>query len=300
LIAINNKIRVGSRESKLAVIQSEIVIDYIKKNNKNIEVELITMTTTGDTILNSSLSKIGGKGLFVKELDKALIENKIDIAVHSLKDMPIDENDKLPIIAFSKRENPRDVLILPKNTDYIDKNKPIGSSSLRRTLQLKNIYKDLKFESIRGNVITRLDKLDSGKYSAIVLAYAGIKRLGLEERINKVFDIDEIIPSAGQGIIAVQGRYGEDYSYLKGFNDKNSQYCAEAERSFIRELNGGCSSPIAAYCEVFEDNLNIVGLYYNKYNQCVKESLTGKCNDAEKIGINLAEILKSKIISEKK
>lgn len=289
---MNKIIRVGSRESKLAVIQTQIVIDYIKKNNPNIEVELITMKTTGDVILDKSLDKIGGKGLFVKELDKALINKKIDISVHSLKDMPAEENDALPIIAYSKRENPRDVIIFPKKEKNINNQKPIGCSSLRRILQLKRIYNDFEFKPIRGNVITRLQKLDSGEYAALVLAYAGIKRLGLEDRINKVFSTSEIIPAAGQGIIAVQGRKNENYDFLKGFEDKNSRYAAIAERSFIKALDGGCSSPVAAYCEVIKDTINLTGLYYDTNNNCIIKSLSGNIEEAEILGINLSKIVK--------
>ena len=207
------KLRVGSRESKLAVVQSQIIIDCIKKHHPDLEIEFITMKTTGDKILDKALDKIGGKGLFVKELDKALIENKIDIAIHSLKDMPMEVNKELPIIAYSKREDPRDVLILPKDNLELNPDRPIGCSSLRRTLQIKKLYPDMQIKPIRGNVLTRLDKLDQGEFSALILAAAGIKRLKLEERITKEFTIQESLPAAGQGILAIQGRKGEDYSF---------------------------------------------------------------------------------------
>ena len=175
------KIRVGSRDSKLAVVQSEIIMDLIKKSHPELELELITMKTTGDLILDRSLDKVGGKGLFVKELDHALRDGKIDIAIHSLKDMPMETPEDLPLVAFSKREDPRDVLVLPQGADNPDAEKPIGSSSARRNLQMKKLY-DIPTSSVRGNVITRLNKLDRGDYSALVLAFAGLKRLDLEER----------------------------------------------------------------------------------------------------------------------
>ncbi|PXV95791.1 hydroxymethylbilane synthase [Lachnotalea glycerini] len=255
------KLRVGSRESKLAVVQSQIIIDCIKKHHPDLEIEFITMKTTGDKILDKALDKIGGKGLFVKELDKALIENKIDIAIHSLKDMPMEINKELPIIAYSKREDPRDVLILPKDNLELNPDRPIGCSSLRRTLQIKKLYPDMQIKPIRGNVLTRLDKLDQGEFSALILAAAGIKRLKLEERITKEFTIQESLPAAGQGILAIQGRKGEDYSFLSCVNDNESEIAALCERAFVRELNGGCSSPIAAFATIENERIVLNCMY---------------------------------------
>ena len=193
------KVVIGSRESRLAVIQSEIVKKYIEEHSPDIQVEILTMKTTGDIILDRTLDKVGGKGLFVKELDKALMEKRSDISVHSLKDMPMEVPEELPLAAYSKREDPRDVLVLPKGQETMDKTKPIGCSSLRRILQLKEIFPDMEFKSVRGNVLTRLKKLDDGEYGALVLAAAGLKRLGLEDRISRYFTVSEIIPAAGQG-----------------------------------------------------------------------------------------------------
>ena len=285
------KIKIGSRESKLAVEQSNIVIREIKEKYSNIDIELVTMKTTGVIILDKTLDKIGGKGLFIKELDRALIDGKTDISIHSLKDMPIDIDDSLPIIAYLKRENPLDVLILPKGISYINIKKPIGSSSKRRVYQLKKLYPEYSFKPIRGNVLTRLEKLDKGEYSALVLAYAGIKRLGLEDRIYKVFSSYEIIPACGQGIIAIQGKKGQDYSYLKFLNDKNSEYEAKCERSFVKELNGGCSLPISAFARIKENNIILKGFYADENNYVIKE-VTGNKEDYEKIGINLAKEFK--------
>lgn len=208
------KIIIGSRESRLAVVQSEMVKKAIENSGNGVEAEICTMKTTGDKILDRTLDKIGGKGLFVKELDKALLDKRTDISVHSLKDMPMEVSEELPLLAFSKREDPRDVLVLPKGTDTLDKTKPIGCSSLRRILQLKELYPDMECKSVRGNVQTRLAKLDSGEYSGLILAAAGLKRLGLKNRISRYFEPEEMIPAAGQGILAVQGRRGEDLSLI--------------------------------------------------------------------------------------
>lgn len=205
---------IGSRESRLAVIQSEMVRDYIEKNNKGLKAELLTMKTTGDIILDRTLDKVGGKGLFVKELDRALLDGRSQLSVHSLKDMPMEVPEELPLLAFSKREDPRDALVLPEGVTELDKTKPIGCSSLRRTLQLGELFPDMECKSVRGNVQTRLGKLDSGEYSALVLAAAGLKRLGLTHRISRYFEPEEMLPAAGQGILTVQGRKGRDYSYL--------------------------------------------------------------------------------------
>lgn len=211
----NKKIIIGSRESRLAVVQSEMVRAFIQKKLPDTQVELLTMKTTGDKILDRTLDQVGGKGLFVKELDRALLSGRSDLSVHSLKDMPMEVDERLPLLAFSSREDERDALVLPQGVAELDIQKPIGCSSLRRTLQLKKLYPQMEFKSIRGNVQTRLAKLDAGEYSALVLAAAGLKRLGLEERISRYFTPEEVIPAAGQGILAVQGRAGEDYSYLK-------------------------------------------------------------------------------------
>lgn len=288
------KLRIGSRDSKLAVKQSNMVIDQILKNHKDIDIELITMKTTGDIILDKTLDKIGGKGLFLKELDKALIDNKTDISVHSLKDMPMDIDEDMPILAYLERENPLDVLILPKGKTEIDKTKPIGSSSKRRVLQLEKLYPECYFKPVRGNLQTRLQKLDNGEYSALVLAYAGIKRLGLEDRIFKIFSSEEIIPACGQGIIAVQGKKGQEYPFIKELNNKKAEYEARCERAFVRELDGGCSLPICAYAILEGDEINLTGFYADDNNYII-EKMTSKKEDFEKIGIELAKKVKELI-----
>ena len=286
-------VRIGTRESILAVIQSEMVGQYLTE--KGIEYELVTMKTTGDKILNKTLDKIGGKGLFVKELDHALIDGRSDISVHSLKDLPMEVPEELPVIAFSKREDPRDVLVLPEGAEEIDFSKPIGSSSFRRRIQIEKLYPQARVESVRGNVQTRLRKLDEGQYGALVLAAAGLIRLGLEDRIYKYFEPEEILPAAGQGVLAVQGREGEDYSWAAGYNDIKTEREVLAERAFVRWLDGGCSSPIAAFAVCGEDELTIEGLYYDDATgKWHRESASGAPDKAEELGIALAKTMKGR------
>ncbi|HEX3021895.1 MAG TPA: hydroxymethylbilane synthase [Lachnospiraceae bacterium] len=291
---MRRKIRIGSRDSKLAVTQSEIIMDSIRKAHPDIELELITMKTTGDRILDRSLDKVGGKGLFVKELDQALLEERIDISVHSLKDMPMEIPEELPLVAFSKREDARDVLIAKGNFDIRKGIGLIGSSSNRRTLQLSNLYPNLEFRGIRGNVQTRLRKLEEEDYDAIVLALAGIRRLGLEHLISRIFTTQEIIPAAGQGILVVQGRKGQDYSFLDCVADREARIAAICERSFVTELNGGCSSPIAAYATVSGQEVRLEGLYYNEQDGTYRTgNIHGDSKDAVRLGSKLARQLRS-------
>ena len=289
------KITIGSRESRLAVIQTEKVMDYIRNTHPEYELELVTMETTGDRRLDVTLDKIGGKGLFVKELDKALLSGKIDLAVHSLKDMPMEESEAIPIITFSYREDERDVLVLPKGVTEWKKTGVIGCSSFRRRIQGERIFPEAEFKSIRGNVLTRLEKLDRGEYDALILAAAGLKRLGLEERIHQYFSVKEILPAAGQGILAVQGRKGVDYSFLDGFSQKEVAYIARGERAFVRYLDGGCSSPVAAYGEVHGEKMRLTGLYYIEKTRSYEiGSREGLAKEAEEIGVALAKEMQAK------
>lgn len=281
------KIRIGSRESRLAIIQSEIVGEYLRREGH--QTELVTMKTTGDLILDKTLDKIGGKGLFVKELDCALLEGRIDIAVHSYKDLPMELDARLPVVAASPREDPRDALILPQGTDQIDISRPIGCSSARRALQLKRLYPHNTVIPLRGNVLTRLDKLDNGEYAAIVLAMAGLKRLGLASRANRVFTIEEMLPAACQGILAVQARPGFDAMLLAGFNDTESADAALAERAFVAALNGGCSSPITAYAELEGDKMTLTGLWPLDNGDYITKSIHGGRADGLLLGRALAE-----------
>ena len=287
------KIRIGSRESKLAVIQSQMVMDTISKAMSEAELELVTMKTTGDKILNKTLDQIGGKGLFVRELDQALRENRVDFTVHSLKDMPMEVPEDLPLAAFSQREDPRDVLVLPESVRSLDPRKPIGCSSRRRQLQLKALFPEMEVRPIRGNVQTRLAKLDAGEFSALVLAAAGLKRLGMESRISRYFSPEEMLPAAGQGILVVQTRLGMDTRCLASVQDPDAASCAQAERAFVRELNGGCSSPVAAYAVTEGEQLTVTGLYVSPDETVIRKgNLTGSKSDAEALGRELARKLK--------
>ena len=258
------KIKVGSRESALPVIQSEMLMDAIREADDSIELELVTMKTKGDKILDRNLDKIGGKGLFIKELEIALAAEEVDLVVHCVKDMTMDVSEELPVLACSVREDPRDALILPEGVTELDLSKPIGCSSNRRIIQLKQLYPEATFEPMRGNVQTRLAKVDSGHFAATLLAVAGLKRAGLEHRISRIFEPDEMIPSAGQGVLAVQGRAGQDTSFLKGFDDRDAWRSSLCERSFVRTLNGGCTSPIAAYASIDGDKIKLTGMDIDK------------------------------------
>ena len=287
------KLRIGSRESRLAVIQSRMVMEKIAKAEPAAELELVTMKTTGDKILDKTLDKIGGKGLFVRELDQALREERVDFTVHSLKDMPMEVPEDLPLAAFSSREDPRDVLVLPEGTTEIDRSKPIGCSSRRRQLQLKKLFPDMAIEPVRGNVQTRLAKLEAGQFSALVLAAAGLKRLGLEVRISRYFSVEEVLPAAGQGILAVQTRKGMNTDCLRLVQDKESACCARAERAFVRALNGGCSSPVAAHAVVEGTLLTLTGFYVSADERIQRKgSIRGSAADAEMLGKALARQLK--------
>lgn len=286
-------VRVGSRDSKLAVVQAQMVIKAIQQYDPGIRTELVTMKTTGDRILDQTLDQIGGKGLFVKELDEALLHGDVDITVHSYKDMPMEINPDLPVVAVSEREDARDVLILPAKE--ADPDKPIGCSSKRRTLQLRELGFG-SIEPLRGNVITRLRKLDEGEYRGIVLAAAGIKRLGLEARISRYFTTDEIMPAACQGILAIQSGKGEDTSYLDGFHSPSAKIVSDAERAFVAALDGGCSSPVAAFAYFEKDRLVLKGLYVNEEKGiAVKGVQYGRAEEACDMGAALAERLKGEV-----
>ena len=264
-------IRVGSRDSKLAVIQSEMVMDAIAKAQPEAEVQLVAMKTTGDMILDRTLDKVGGKGLFVKELDRALLAGEVDLTVHSMKDLPAELTEGLPLVAVSSRETPYDVLVLPEGCTQWDQSKPVGCASARRRIQLQKLYPNLTIKPVRGNIQTRLRKLDSGEYGALVLAQAGLHRLGLDERIHRVFTPEELIPSACQGILAVQAREDFDTSCLQVFHDAAAWDCAMAERAFIRALDGGCSSPVAAFAQLTDENtMKFTGLYVSEDYQIMK------------------------------
>lgn len=289
-----NMIRVGSRESLLAVRQSELIMEQICQANPGVRTELVTMKTTGDKILDQALNQIGGKGLFVKELDRALLDGRIDISVHSLKDMPMEIPEKLPVLAWSCREDKRDVLILRKGLSRLPEKPVIGTGSSRRIIQAAKLYPEAEFKGIRGNIHTRLRKLDAGEYDALILAAAGIRRMGLEDRISRFFSVEEMIPSAGQGTLAIQGRGEAMRPFLEKINSRESEIMAEAERSFVRTLDGGCSSPVAACASVEKDTLVLRGLYYNEAEKrAVTGTMRGEIEKAGELGYLLAVKLKA-------
>ena len=283
-------LRIGSRDSHLAVRQTTIVMDALQAAYPNWNLELVTMKTTGDKILDRRLDQIGGKGLFVKELDAALLEGRVDLTVHSMKDLPMETNPELPIATLFRRGNSRDCLVLREGCSEVS---VIGTSSARRQVQLSRLYPNAIVESVRGNIHTRLKKLDDGQFSALILAAAGLERAGLTHRISRYFSPEEMIPAAGQGILAVQGRRGEDFSFLEGFQDADGTYAALAERAFVKYLNGGCSSPVAAHAVVEEEKMTLLGLYYEEETgNYQKGRMTGKKEDAESLGIALARKLR--------
>lgn len=281
-------IRVGSRDSRLAVVQAELVIEAIRTAEPDWAVELVTMKTTGDKILDRTLDQIGGKGLFVKELDAALLDGRVDLTVHSAKDLPMELTAGLPLAAFSRREDPRDALVLPEGVKELDLSKPLGCTSLRRKMQLEKLFPGAEVAPVRGNVQTRLRKLDEGQFSALILASAGLKRLGLEGRISRLFSTDEMLPAAGQGILAVQARAGEDTAFLKAFHDEGGRDCLTAERAFVRALDGGCTSPVAAHAVLDGDQLILDG--FNVRGE--RDRIEGPRQDAEALGTALAQRMK--------
>lgn len=286
-------VTVGSRDSRLAVVQARLVMDAITGLHPDVETRLITMTTSGDRLLDRSLDAVGGKGLFVKELDEALLGGRVDICVHSYKDMPTPDNPRLPVLAVCGCEDSRDALVLPPGVSRPDLGKPIGTSSLRRRRQLAGLYPEHRCEPVRGNIQTRLGKLDSGRYSALVLALAGLKRLGLSERVSRVFAVEEMLPAACQGMLAVQGRAGEEHHYLVGIGDDSARYAALAERGFVHGLGATCGSPVAAHAIVTDDTLELRGWFIDDMGKTRKGFRSGTRLHAAELGRDLAVAMKA-------
>lgn len=288
-------VRIGSRESLLAVRQAEIIRDQILRLCPEMEVEIVTMKTTGDKILDKSLAKIGGKGLFVKELDRALMDGRIDIAVHSLKDVPMEENPDFPILACGRREDPRDVLLLKPGLHKLPEDGVVGTSSSRRMIQMKRLFPGCSFRGIRGNVQTRLRKLETEEYDGTLLAAAGLKRLDMAHVIGKYFSVDEIIPAAGQGILAVQGRKDARWEWLDQINDRDARAAAEAERQFIRAVGGDCTSPCAAHARIHGSELKLTGLYYRDNSEdFATDTIISEISKARQAGEELAQKMMSR------
>ena len=289
-------IRFGSRKSALAVAQTRILMDAVAAAHPELEVELVTMTTTGDVNMkpfSEASDKFGIKGLFTQELEEALKSGEIDVAVHSLKDVPMYANEELPIVAYSARGDARDALVLPEGAGEIDENLPLGCSSARRRIQLAKLFPQLRVEPVRGNVNTRLRKLDEGQFSALVLAAAGLQRVGLGERISRYFSTDEMIPAPGQGILACQGRAGESYEYLDAVRCEAAACCARAERGFSAELGGGCTAPVGAYAEIIDGELTLHGFYADEAEGIYRDGRAcGRPEDAEELARGLARRLR--------
>ena len=288
-------IRFGSRKSRLALIQTRLVMDAVTNAHPDISAELVTMDTSGDKDMrpfSDSTQAFGIKGLFTKELEGALRNGDIDVAVHSLKDMPSQQSEGLAIVALSHREDPRDALVLPVSGLPPKNDAAAGCSSARRRLQFRRLFPNIRVEPVRGNVQTRLEKLDKGQFLSLILAAAGLKRLGLAGRISRYFSADEMIPSPGQGILACQGREGEAYEYLDSVRDRDAELCAAAERSFSDALGGGCTAPVGAYAEVEGRRLLLRGFYADEAADVYRKGkLDGAAEEACEIGRKLAAAL---------
>ena len=287
------KVRIGTRKSKLALWQANYVKDFLERR-WGIEVELVKITTTGDKILDSPLAKIGGKGLFVKEIEQALLEERIDLAVHSLKDVPMVIPEGLTLGAITERENPYDVLLSRegKKLSELPEGSKVGTSSLRRQVQIKRLRRDLKVDILRGNVDTRVRKLKEGLYDAIVLAYAGVKRMGYEKEITEV--LDNFIPAVGQGSLAIEIREGDEKvrSLVEPLDHRESRIRAECERAFLRRLEGGCQVPIGAFAHVMGGKVRIEGFISDLEGiRFIEGCAEGSVDEAEKVGELLAEEL---------
>ncbi|GBF10839.1 hydroxymethylbilane synthase [Tepidibacillus sp. HK-1] len=293
---MKNTFVVGSRKSQLALTQTEWVIEKLKKLYPNIRFEIKEIVTKGDKILDVTLSKVGGKGLFVKEIEQALLDGEIDFAVHSMKDMPAEMAEGLTIGAVPEREDPRDCLI--SNQDYTIETLPIGAkvgtSSLRRAAQIVAYRPDLKIESIRGNVNTRLSKLETDGLNAIILAAAGLKRMNWQDRITQYLDVDLCLPAVGQGALGIQVRENdqETIQMLQSIDDQETRMIISAERALLHHLQGGCQIPIGAYARWQNDQIHLVGMVAAvDGKRILKAEVTGSKEEAVSLGIKVANQL---------
>ena len=267
-------------------------MDALRALDPTLELELVTMTTTGDRILDRTLEQIGGKGLFVRELDRALLAGEADLCVHSLKDLPMEQHPDLPIAAYFRREDPRDALVLRRDLTELPEHALIGTASKRRALQIAQMYPNAEIKPVRGNVQTRLAKLDGGDYDALILAAAGLRRCGLTERVSAYLDPETFLPAAGQGILAVQVRPGLDLPLLSALDDHEARTCALAERAFTAALEGGCTAPTCAYATLDGDRLRLRGLYQTETGALRRGERSGSAADAVTLGRALAAELR--------
>jgi hydroxymethylbilane synthase len=310
---LKKKVIIGTRSSKLALWQAEWVKSELQRMNPGLEVELNKIKTTGDKILDVPLAQVGGKGLFVKEIEEALLKGEADLAVHSMKDVPTEFPDGLYLPVICRREDPRDAFISGragsrfKIKSYRDlpQGASIGTSSLRRACQLLSSRPDLKIMQLRGNLDTRLRKLDEGQFDAIILAAAGVKRLGWSDRITELIPAEFSLPAIGQGAIGIECRIGDDAinNLIKPLNDNTTALCVRAERACLKKLEGGCQVPIAAYALIMDGRIIIDGLVGSvSGDKIIRAHREGDSSEPEALGTALGEELLSrgadKILSE--
>ncbi|MAW17078.1 MAG: hydroxymethylbilane synthase [Pelagibacteraceae bacterium] len=292
------KIIIGARGSKLSLAYASKVKDLILESSKGIDIHIKTIKTSGDIHKDTKVSEIGGKNLFCKEIEENLIKNNIDIAVHSLKDMESFEHKELIIGAFIKRNDPRDTLVSNKikNLKELSEDMIIGSSSRRRELQLKKLKKNVSVINIRGNIDTRIKKVEENKFDAIILAAAGLKSLNLENKISLTFKTNEMLPAVGQGIIAVQCRNRDKLilDIIKKINDKETSLCAKAERKMLETIGGDCETAVGGLAEIDNNNLKLNAQLFSDIGEDdFNYELTGKDTDAASIGKAVGEKLLS-------
>ena len=294
-----HELRIGTRGSQLALYQANWVREKLLQAHPHLTVTLIKIKTTGDKIQDAPLAKIGGKGLFVKEIEEALIDRRIDLAVHSIKDVPTEFPEGLHLSAITKREDPRDVFISKDGTHLKDlpRGAKIGTSSLRRQAQLLHFRGDFEMIPLRGNLDTRLKKLDTQNMDGIVLALAGVRRLGLESRVTEILSTEISLPATGQGSLGIETRRQDKRveEHIQFLNDPTSSIAVSAERAFLKKLEGGCQVPIAAFGRITGSTLQIDGLVGTVDGKClVRHHLEGLPEEAESLGTALAEVLLSK------
>jgi len=292
-------VRIATRKSPLALWQAEYIRDRLLQLNEGLQVELIKMVTQGDKILDTPLAKVGGKGLFVKELETGMLNGEADIAVHSMKDVPVEFPPGLHLAVICEREDPRDAFV-SNNFDTIEdlpEGATVGTSSLRRQCQIRAWRPDIKIADLRGNVNTRLKKLDEGNYDAIILASAGLKRLGFDDRINAYLDTSICLPAIGQGAVGVECRIDDEriHALIDPLNDATTSTCVLAERAMNHRLEGGCQVPIAGYATLDGDTLQMRALVGRPDGtEVVKGEISGNAAEAESLGTALADDLLSR------
>ncbi|MDZ7699611.1 MAG: hydroxymethylbilane synthase [Deltaproteobacteria bacterium] len=292
-------LRIGTRGSRLALRQSRWVKEKLEVRHPDLRVELIRIKTTGDKILDAPLSRIGGKGLFVKEIEDALLTGSVDVAVHSMKDVPAQLPDRLTLATFPERELPYDAFISEISTglDTLPAGAQVGTSSLRRGSQLLHLRPDLELVAMRGNVDTRIGKLTSGEVQAIILAAAGLKRMGLESRISRTLSPDEMLPAIGQGALGLEVRRDDDETMerLHFLDHPITRIQVTAERALLKRLEGGCQVPIAGLAKIEKDEVVLEGMVAElDGSTMVRETLKGAKDQAAEIGAALAERLLSR------